>query len=241
MKLAIAFVYNEIDYIAKAVEYYRAQGLYVYVIDNMSTDGTYEWLVENKVDCHRFDTQNAFQLQWLQNEMITVIEQLKPDWFVWFAPDLFHIFEKNIWEEMNIAEEEGYNQIKSVCYCFKNIGNIDYSNPLPGQCTHAYINRGTLLISKYQKGISIKADRISLPNLTMIKNTGIILEYGGCKSIAIQEAKLKRRKRAWELGTPKGHGIHYIYGKERNWIYDKKELVNVSRLPNYKEAVKKII
>ena len=44
----ITFVYNELKYLPHVVDYYKKNGCGVYIIDNYSNDGTYEWLIENK-------------------------------------------------------------------------------------------------------------------------------------------------------------------------------------------------
>ena len=50
----ISCVYNEMEYLPHQLKYIKSQGLDVYVIDNCSTDGTWEWLQENKTPSHQF-------------------------------------------------------------------------------------------------------------------------------------------------------------------------------------------
>ena len=222
--LAIAFVYNELPFIETAINYYKAQGCELYVIDNMSDDGTWEWLQENNIQSHRFDTDNGFQLEWLQAEMVKTIHKIKPDWFLWFAPDLFHVFDKTIKDTIQEVEGLQYNQIASYCYCVKNTGEY-YDTPLFFNYRYAYKNPHTLLCSQYSEQLKIFADRITIPN-TSSTYRGVILEYGGCKPREYQEAKLKRRKKAWKQGTPEGHGTHYLQGEKQNWVYDKIGLID---------------
>lgn len=233
--LAIAFVYNELPYLPLAIEYYRKQGCELYVIDNYSNDGTYEWLLQNNIPCHRKDTNDAFQLEWLQQEMISTLHKLKPDWFLWFAPDLFHIMPIDITDFCALAQKKGFNQIKSKCFCFKNTGE-EFQLPMFRQYHYAHINNAVKLISKYYKGLKIVADQITIPNMN-IMNAGTILEYGGCKPKNVQEVKLKRREKAWKLGTPEGHGIHYKAGKKLNWIHDKKTLIDTTADKQVQQAI----
>jgi len=220
--LAIAFVYNELPYIEQAVKYYRAQGCdMLYVIDNGSTDGTWEWLQEQKIPSHRFNTQGAFHLSWLQEEMIKTIHKIKPDWFLWFAPDLFHSYLTTIREGIELLSSVGYNQIKSTCYSFKPTEEDIFSLPIQKAFRYAHVNNKVMLSSAYSGELTIEADRIIIPNPKPIQ-TGVIFEYGSCKPVAVQEEKLKRREKAWEMGLIKSHGSHYKVGKACGWLYNKK-------------------
>lgn len=223
---AIAFVYNEIDYLPMAIQYYKDNGCDVYIIDNMSNDGTWEWLQENGIPSHRFDSMEAFQLEWLQEEMVKTLHRIKPAWFVWFAPDMFHVHIRTIRQMVEVAEHNNCNQIFSPCYSFKRIKGEDDYTPLPLYFRYAVFTKMVQFCSKYHENLSIFADRISIPNPKVL-NSGIIFEYGGCKPFAIQDTKLKRRQKAWELGTPPTHGSHYLTGKKTNWIHDKKDLIDV--------------
>lgn len=233
--LAIAFVYNEIELIEKSVRYYHNNGCEVYVIDNMSNDGTWEWLQANNIPSSRCDTGGAFQLEWLQAELLRITHILKPDWFLWFAPDLFHVFYSPIKETIQKIEYLGFNQITSPCYCFKNTG--EEAKVFPWE-SHFYAskNNPVVLISKHFSEISIIGDTIHVP-FPKVYQTGIILEYGGCKSPEKQEAKLARRIRAWELGTPKNHGVHYLQGKENNWVYKKENCADLRNFSPVLQAV----
>lgn len=53
--LMICFVYNEIKYLPHSIDYYKKNNCDIYVIDNNSTDGTYEWLIENNIPCNRYE------------------------------------------------------------------------------------------------------------------------------------------------------------------------------------------
>lgn len=234
--LAITFVHNELEFISKAVRYYQNQGCLVYVIDNMSDDGTWEWLQENNISSSRCDTDGTFQLDWLQREMVKVLHNLKPDWFIWFSPDLYHVFEESIYATIEKVDKDGYNQITSPCYCFRNTGEVN-NQDLYSEITildmidifyYATRNDATHLISKYHKEIQIGGDSIFIPNAKKVR-MGMIFEYGACKSIAIQERKLARRIAAWRLkGLPSNYGTHYLNGKKNNWIFLKEDSIDTT-------------
>lgn len=237
--LAIAFVYNEKPFLPYAIDWYKSQGCDLYVIDNMSDDGTWEWLQEQGIPSHRFNTQDAFQLEWLQQEMVRTLHKIKPDWFLWFAPDLFHVFDKTIKETIIEVEALHYNQIKSPCFCFKNTGE-EFKLPFYSYYKWGTQNKLTLLCSKYDKKLQILADKITIPN-AVVSSVGCVLEYGACKPKQYSEDKLLRRKGAWQLGTPEGHGIHYVEGKRKNWIYDKNFLMNICENDTAITGIRKLI
>jgi len=239
--LAIAFVYNELPYLPFAVNYYREQGCELYVIDNYSKDGTWEWLQENKIPSHRFDSKEAFQLAWLQGEMIKTLHILKPDWFLWFAPDLFHVFDSTIYETIGLMNRAGFNLIKSPCYSIKNTGE-KFGIPLQNHYGWGVVNNKVLLVGKYHEKLTISGDGVGVPDRNVFQ-TGVIFEYGTCKPKEVQEEKLRRREKAWTLGTPHGHGGHYRRGKELDWVYPTTYpgMEDVRQKPELQKYLKKII
>ena len=67
-----------------------------------------------------------------------------------------------------------------------------------------------------------------------------MINYGNTKTVEEREKTLARRQKAWNSGSvPKGHGIHYVIGHNKNWIWDRKELTDV-RLTKYNPYVEKL-
>lgn len=234
--LAISFVYNEIDYLPLSVEYYRQQGCDVYVIDNMSTDGTWEWLQDQGIPSHRVDTNEEFHLERLQKELLDTVHRLKPLYFLWFSPDLFHVFEEDICDVVDDLHRQGITSVTSPCWNFKNTGE-EFALPMPNHYRFAQLNGSNIcLLSKYDESVKITADRIRVPaEITITK--GFLFEYGACKPREVQESKLARREKAWKSGATRGHGVHYKTGKARNWLYSEYELTDVWAL-NIEEFLK---
>jgi len=242
--VAITFVYNELQYLPAAIAYYKKQGCEVYVIDNMSTDGTWEWLKKNNIPSHQFDTDEAFQLDWLQQEMLKTIHVLKPDWFLWFSPDLYITFENTIHDTIVEAGKNGFNQITSTCYCFKNTGEIRneslYDEIVISDMFHIFhfaVMANTILISKYDEGLLIGGDSIFIPDFNVM-STGAIVEYGACKSNQVQETKLMRREKAWKKqNLPSNYGEHYLIGKSHDWVFDRNTLIDCRQIEEVKKAI----
>ena len=61
--MCILTVWNEREYLPLKLEYCKQNKLEPYIIDNMSTDGSWEYLQENKVPSHRLDTGDSFDLR----------------------------------------------------------------------------------------------------------------------------------------------------------------------------------
>ncbi len=217
--LAISFVYNEAPYLPTAISWYRNQGIEdFYVIDNCSRDTTRDWLRDNNIPHHSVDTGNSFHLRKLQNSMLTVLHRLKPDWYVRFDADLFHVFDKSIPDIIESADVAGYNMIKSPCFSIKNTGEVP-GLPLYKHYRYGVVNNNVRFISKYHADMEMSGDKaqIAQPN---ILETGYIFEYGTCKPAEVQIEKLERRRQAWAEGVNKCMGSHYLKGEARNWVYE---------------------
>jgi len=215
------------------VEFWRKQNIHIYVIDNHSNDGTWEWLQEQQIDSHRFDTKEMFELAWLQAEVVKTLHAIKPDWIIYGAADLYYAFDKPIKEVIDEAESEGFNQIRTHCWFAKNT-NEKRGLPLMNHYYHFEPFSDINMISKYEPTLKLLGDHITLPNARAKFVDGMILNYGGCKTIEEQEVKLERRKKAWENGMHKGWGVHYPKDKEKNWIFDKTDLVDIRKSPYFK-------
>lgn len=242
--LSIIFAYNELPYIPYWANYYKQQGCQLYVIDNMSTDGTWEWLQDNKIPSHRKDTKNSFQLEWLFDDLVKTLHSIKPDWFLIAGIDMFHVLEPNrICDTIAEAELCGFNQIREN-YLFQcaNTGSEVYNHDMRKIYFYAKkMSHNCCYISKYDPEVKIHADVITIPNIKTMYN-GVMFDYGACKPKAVNEEKLRRRQKAWdEFGTPRGHGIHYRQGKELNWTWDKDRLIDVREMHQVKSSLNRLI
>ena len=96
------------EWLPDKVSYCKDNGLDLYVIDNYSTDGTWEWLIENQVPCHRFDTNGEFHLQKLQDEMIRTCLEMDYRWIVYLDADLFIYTEKPLSQVIDDCEKDEF-------------------------------------------------------------------------------------------------------------------------------------
>jgi hypothetical protein len=237
--LATCFVYNEVKYIDQWVKWYHSQGCELFVLDNMSNDGTFEWLQKNNIPCERFDTNGAFHLHKLQDELMKHVARINPDWVVYCGADLFYITDKPLNEAIAEVDAQGFNQIRLACYNMVNTGEM-FGTPLQMHFTRGGLYRDLIMIAKYGKGFSVKNDHIGLSEGKVIKLKGAMVNYGGCKPAKEQEEKLARRQKAWDEGLPANVGKHFRAGKNKNWIFPVEQTANLAESPVW-EYIKKTL
>lgn len=235
----ITFVYNEIKYLPHVIDYYRSQGCEIYIIDNYSNDGTWEWLLENNIPCHRCDTNEEFAVETLQRDMEKKIHELKPDWVMFGGGDLYFIVEGQIKDYIAQIESKGYNQLALMCITPMNTGE-PYGLPLCKYYFNATQYKPVRMISKYDVSLNIIGDTFMLINQKIFVGEGVAINYGACKTIEEQEIKLQRTRKAWESGTTRpNHSTHYPKWKARNWITKKENTFDL-RESEYFKYIKKI-
>lgn len=226
--LYIAFVYNELPYIEDIISYYNKQGLDIYIIDNYSNDGTYEWLINNDINCNRFNTNDSFDLTLLQKEVTRVLSIEKPDWVIYGAADLYYVFDKTISQTIKDADKLGYNQISVPCYGARNTGE-KFKTPLYKNYFYGLYYKELEMICKYSETIQMNGDNIIVSDPKIYNPNGIMVNYGACKPIDEQKEKLTRRQKAWNNGLSTRTGKHFRKGESVNWTWNKEDHINLHR------------
>ena len=219
--------FNEMKYLPIKLDWCRINDVELYVIDNMSDDGTWEWLQDNNVASHRFDTQGAFHLQWLQQEIERTINTLDADWVIYHGADLFFQTPEGIRATIEQADRDGYNLIEMECI---NIFNT-------GDAVHEYYKTigNITMIHKNIEGVHYFSDDVRFDNDNKkYLADGVIINFGLTKSAAEREQTFDRRKKAWELGLCENWGGHYTEGHDRGWIWDKQNLDYIVESKHYK-------
>jgi len=237
--LAVAFAWNEINYIQRMVHYYRQQGCDLNIIDNCSTDGTYQWLQNHGVRTRQKDTHNTFNLLKLQGALVNDIRAVKPDWVVYTGIDVYFIFDKTIRETIEQADAEGYNMVSVQYFNVYNTGERR-TGEAKNDFFFARKFKRLYMIAKYQEPFGFEADSIQVKEKKIFDANGVFLNYGNCKSSEEREATYRRRKRAWDEGLDRNYGVHYLEGRTRNWIWSKDELIDL-RTTEYYKYIKKIL
>ena len=83
-----------------------------------STDGTWEYLQENKVPSHRLDTDDSFDLRVLQNDIVETIHREKPDWVIYNGCDLFPVTMEPLHDALSRLDSRGFNLAQIECVNF---------------------------------------------------------------------------------------------------------------------------
>lgn len=232
--LMIMFVYNEVKYLPHTIDYYRKNSCDVYVIDNMSTDGTWEWMQKNNIPGHRLDTDESFDLRILQREVENTLPLLNPDWVIYTSADLYFIAWEPLKDYIEKVDAMGYNQLSIICWSAFNTGE-KFGLPLPAHYYYAAPWTNVVMISKYCKGFSMNGDSITIDNAKCYTaKHAMAINYGACKPREEQEIKLARRKKAWANGMRARQGRHFLDGQKTNWIKDRKKLKDLRTEPEFK-------
>jgi len=235
--LVAAFAFNEKPYLPAWAKYYRSQGCDLLVLDNYSTDGTYEWCQENGIHTGRVDTRDAFNLLILQKALTDEIRKIKPDWVIYVGIDLYQIFPNGIRGVIKEAEEQGCNIVEVDHYEAFNTGE---ENHTPLTSNYFYVRKhGRLrMMGKMTDGFRLLADDMTISNPVVFQSKGILINYGMCKPREEREVTYKRRQKAWERGMHQGWGTHYKPAQSVNWIWDKNTLRDIRTLSEVYELIK---
>lgn len=122
--VAILASYNERSYVRASLESYFEQGIEVYLIDNDSTDGTFElaqeYLGKGLIGLERFPRAGVYEWGALLRRKEEVIEQINPDWAI--HADIDEIRRgpdgMSLSEAIRQADAAGCNLINFVVYLF---------------------------------------------------------------------------------------------------------------------------
>lgn len=231
--LMICFVYNEIKYLPHTIDYYKKNGCEIYIIDNYSNDGTWEWLQDNNIQSHRCDTGESFDLRILQKEIMATLPELNPDWVVYAGADLYFIGNMRLKEYIEKVDSMGFNQLSMMCWSAFNTGEKP-GLPLPAHYYYAQPWKHVTMISRYDKSYTMNGDNVTIDNSNCYSaKHAIAINYGACKPRAEQEVKLARRKKAWAEGMRPQQGRHFLAGQKVKWIRNRKDLQDLKIIPEY--------
>jgi hypothetical protein len=216
-------IYNEIDFLPYKLEWCRRNGLDIYVIDNYSTDSSYQWLKDHNIDCHQVDTRESFDLRILQREIVKTTNKIKPDWAIYNTPDLFIFAEKAISHLCMDAEEQGKNIIGFPMIDMCRIGEAKLFENYWYRPARDMIE----FVYKWSPGIRYAADLVKIPNRQSYWPKGIMINYGRTKTPEQRKEYLKRRRLAWKRGLDKTSGRHYLREEAKGYKWTKDELNDI--------------
>ena len=265
MVVNIICSYNELRYLPKVVQYYHNEGIEVYVADNYSVDGTWEWLNDNRIPCERFDTDGCFDLVAQQKLRLKLIDKFPAaEWIIYGDADEFIVSTGKLLDIFTRSSIANANLLRAPSLNLKNTGESiksdptrnyfyyetrKYSNEIirvhrnsPGVRYGAEMgsNAGDLITFS---GTEVKTDSV-WSSADVIYDIGdtFILNYGATKSVRHRTDLLKRRQKAWKRNLlPENFGSHLTRGKKANWKWDKSDLVDIRNHPLFPAMQDKIL
>ena len=242
---AIMCIWNEIRFLPLKIKWCKLNGIEPYIIDNFSDDGSWEWLQDNNIPSHRFDTDGAFHLSKNVKEMTKTLHKIKPDWAIYIDADDFISFDEGIGETIKQADRNGYNCISCPLITFYNTGesSFELSDPFDPFNSYFYLRGGTtktqIMISKYCRDMNFRPERIRRSREKSFKVNGAKFNYGPSKGKENRVAVFERRQKAWDQGLPKGLGIHYKIFTQNDWVWNTEDCEDIRNYPKvYKYLIK---
>ena len=227
MLLNVMTVFNERELLPFRKAYCEKEGISLYVIDNYSTDGTWEWLGENEIPSHRFDTGGAFHLDKLQAEIIYITDCVKPDWVLYSGCDLFTFCDFGLQALVNKLDGMLINIVE---FPMIDVCRVPGEDGDPFQCNYYRHSRDKIgFLYKWEPKVKYRADHVELTRRIPATGPGVMMNYGRTKTPQQRRELLKRRQKAWKEGLDRTSGRHYLREKQKGWTWDPKEL---NRLDN---------
>lgn len=212
-----------------------------YIIDNMSDDGSWEYLQQQHIPSHRFDTGGSFHLEKLQEEIIKTTHKIKPDWVVYNGCDLFPVTLEPLADYLEKIDNLGYNVVTTPIVGLVNTGEVEASHLSPFHTYYYYTKEvyGKKHIHKYSKNYTYRGDKVYNKKEKLITLDGVAFEYGHSESAEERQKTLRRRQKAWKEGLPLWAGKHYLKSLRNDYIKERKKCRDI-RNGQYWKFLKKL-
>jgi hypothetical protein len=186
-------------------------GFDMFIIDNMSTDGTRRYLKEQKIPHCIIDTDGCFDLRPLLAEMNNQLHRIKPDWFIYHGMDVFPVFNTTLQQCIMDCECSNHNQIALNQYSIHAFDEEYFKGENPFNVYFQYRLRFPQipLISKYHNSVEITPDCVNIYNSKIRIMDGAFFELHVFNTPKKRADVVARREKAWENGMPANWGTHY--------------------------------
>lgn len=222
-------VYNESDIISEILDYYLSQDISLVIVDNGSTDGSYEILQEyaNKelIKLYQFKS-DTFRFTILERILYDMAIAEHPDWVILIGADEFiesGLSSITLKEVINQIDAEGYNLIQLDEFDFFMTSVDDKQEKSVKKRLQYYSYHGDYQYRawKYRPGITVEISGGHYPIFPQEYNYRVaprklVLRHYPFRSIEQAEKKLSERlaKSTGTVDEKVGYGIHYRYIKE---------------------------
>lgn len=237
--IAYSYIYNEIRLLPLNYYWLKSQGIELYVVNNLSSDGTKEFLVKNNIRHHDIDTKGAFDLRPLLAEVEKQIHIDRPDWIMLMSADMFFSHsDLSITELIQSVNETPFNILSAHQYTFYHTS----PSAEPGNIFENYFfryNGKYDFIARYDNGITITPDRINQSSFNkQLPENLSIFEMNVAKPIEERIQNYIRRQKAWTHGLNKSLGSHYRSLAEKNFVFPESQQEDVRNSSLYKAYCK---
>ncbi len=232
--LCILACFNERPYLPAQLEYLDAIGAKVMVVDNMSDDGSWEYLQECGVQGRRIDTKGRYDLNAIQRVREELLHAAAPRWIIYGDVDEYQLFGEphRFGKLLKKLESENFNALRIPSFNFYNTGEPPAPDNMALQFFYGkerYRNTGELIRThRYHPKIHYFADTVVFPGIrTFASQEGINCNYGDTKPAAERAEGLLRLRRAWDNGMSRLIGVHNLKGEQHRWRWEKAELKDI--------------
>lgn len=217
MKILWVFaVYNELELLPFKLDCINKNNMECYAFDNMSTDGSWEWLSQNGVPSEQFDSKGAYNLAQITDLYDRKIHEVKPDWAITAAPDMFYVHRKfrNFREVIERVNDSGFNIFDSGfrTFTFKFTG-LERPGRDPRLTYRYYVDmyENNSCIAKYNPQQRVYADWIVIPDEKIYRSSDFVLLHYAMRHDGQERktAHYARIQEAWKRGLiPLNWGRH---------------------------------
>ena len=223
--------YNSLDIIPYTIEYYQKEKIDIFVLDNYSSDGSWEFLQHNKISSKRVDTNETFNLALLLKNKFELIRNMKPDWVIRVGSDCFVTTYKPLREIIEDANKEGFNAVSMPFIRLWNTGEKRVNqDPRKVFFNYSIVLKDHICMYKVKDFKGYKADRTRLKNENVKRiEESCILDYGNTRGKEKREEEYQRRQLAWDQGLSRRYGTHYISASEVGWLWDSKNFKDIRK------------
>lgn len=241
--LACGVVYNEIDILPYLLDHFKSQGIEVFIFDNFSNDGTWEYLQKNNIPRERIFSDGKFSLVQFIKKMTLKWHEIQPDWCIYSDADEFPLtFQfSSLQELISDRDRRGFNVIKQTRVNFRPTGTEDFSKGDPRKIFRYYFidwpdekwNVQCERIFKYSEEIDIVSGAGHVVGLFDKKVSLETLNNPIFHYTMRQHAKEKILRTFFRYSIDEetiklGWNAHYAKFIEKNkWLWDKKELHDI--------------
>jgi len=230
--LACLCVYNEMDILPNLLDHLKSQDIDVFVFDNYSTDGTWEYLKKNGIDYEKLDTGEKLDLGKIIEAKMRKWNEVKPDWCIYQDADEFPLTSEfsTLRELIEDRDKKGFDVINQLRVTFLPVGEEIFDGKSPRETFHYYdknywfssTNACSDRIFKYKKGIRLSGGAHHILFSLRRSKEGLdnVIFHYPYREFAKRQVE-ERKSRSLESEVKRGLHKHYFESYPKGFIWSK--------------------